>query len=67
MTGKDSEKARDLADKGLDKLVDGDAQEGSELIEKAKKLDPNAAQDLAREVEEDRKNAESFKKTGGPE
>ena len=53
------ERARDLAEEGLDRLVEGD-EKGRELIEKAKKLDPGAVAELAEEVERDREQAERF-------
>ena len=53
------ERARDIAEEGLDRLVEGD-EKGMELIEKAKKLDPDAVAELAEEVERDREQAERF-------
>jgi hypothetical protein len=54
-----SERAREMAEEGLDRLVDGD-EKGKELIEKAKKLDPQAVAELAEEVERDKEQAERF-------
>ena len=53
------ERARDLAEEGLDRLIEGD-EKGKELIEEAKKLDPNAVDELAEEVERDKEQAERF-------
>jgi hypothetical protein len=53
------ERARDIAEEGLDRLVEGD-EKGMELIEEAKKLDPDAVAELAEEVERDREQAERF-------
>jgi hypothetical protein len=53
------ERARDMAEEGLDRLVDGD-KNGKQLIEKAKKLDPQAVAELAKEVERDKEQAERF-------
>ena len=53
------ERARDLAEEGLDRLIEGD-EKGKELIEKAKKLDPNAVDELVEEVERDKEQAERF-------
>ena len=53
------ERARDLAEEGLDRLIEGD-EKGKELIEKAKKLDPDAVAELAEEVERDKEQAERF-------
>lgn len=57
------ERAHDMAEEGLDKLVEGD-KSGEALIEKAKKLDPRAVEELAREVEQDKGEAERFKGNG---
>ena len=48
-----------MAEEGLDRLIEGD-EKGKELIEKAKKLDPNAVDELAEEVERDKEQAERF-------
>ena len=53
------ERARDMAEEGLDRLVDGD-EKGKELIDRAKKLDPDAVAELAEEVERDKEQAERF-------
>jgi hypothetical protein len=57
------ERAHDMAEEGLDKLVEGD-KSGEKLIDKAKKLDPGAVDELAREVEHDKEQAESFRDKG---
>jgi uncharacterized protein HemY len=54
------ERAHDIAEEGLDKIVEGDAEAGEKLIDKAKKIDPKAVEDLAEEVERDKENAERF-------
>ena len=36
--------ARDIAEEGLDKIVEGDEEEGQKLIDRAKKLDPKAVE-----------------------
>ena len=46
MAGK-RERAHDMAEEGLDRLVEGD-KSGEKLIDKAKKLDPGAVEELAR-------------------
>ena len=53
------ERAHDMAEKGLDKLVEGD-KSGEKLIDKAKKIDSGAVDELAREVEHDKEKAERF-------
>ena len=57
------ERAHDMAEKGLDKLIEGD-KSGEALIDKAKKLDPGAVEELAREVEQDKEQAERFRNKG---
>jgi predicted transcriptional regulator len=54
------ESAHDIAEEGLDKLVEGDTEAGEKLIDKAKKIDPKAVEELAEEVERDKENAERF-------
>ena len=54
------ERAHDIAEEGLDKIVEGDEEAGRELIDKAKKIDPKAVEELADEVERDKENAERF-------
>jgi hypothetical protein len=54
------ERAHDIAEEGLDKLVEGDTETGEKLIEKAKKIDPKAVEELAEEVERDKEKAERF-------
>ncbi|HJU20228.1 MAG TPA: hypothetical protein VJ770_27565 [Stellaceae bacterium] len=54
------DRARDLAEEGLDKMVEGDKEKGRRLIDEAKKIDPQAVDDLAEEVEHDREEAEHF-------
>ena len=54
------ERDHDMAEEGLDKLVEGD-KSGEKLIDKAKKLVPGAVEELAREVERDKEEAEQFR------
>jgi uncharacterized protein HemY len=54
------ERAHDIAEEGLDKLVEGDTEVGEKLIDKAKKIDPKAVEELAEEVEHDKEDAERF-------
>lgn len=54
------ERAHDIAEEGLDKLIEGDKEEGEKLIDQAKKIDPKAVEDLAEEVEHDKENADRF-------
>ena len=58
------EHAHDIAEEGLDKIVEGDTEAGEKLIDKAKKIDPKAVEELAEEVERDKENAERFVNKG---
>ena len=53
-------RAHDMAEEGLDKMVEGDRKTGEQLIDKAKKLDRSAVEELAEEVEKDKEEAERF-------
>jgi hypothetical protein len=54
------ERARDIAEEGLDKIVEGEEEAGQKMVDQAKKLDPKAVEDLAEEIERDKENAERF-------
>ena len=54
------ERAHDIAEEGLDKIVEGDTKAGEKLIDTAKKIDPKAVEELAEEVERDKEKAERF-------
>jgi hypothetical protein len=54
------ERAHDMAEEGLDKVVEGDEKAGKKLIEEARKIDPKSVDQLAEEVERDKKKAERF-------
>ena len=41
------ERAHNVAEEGLDKLIEGDTETGEKLIDKAKKIDPKAVEELA--------------------
>jgi hypothetical protein len=58
------EQAHDMAEQGLDKIVEGDRRTGEKLIDKAKKLDRTAVDELAQEVEQDKQEAERFDRKG---
>ena len=47
------EKARDLTEKALDALVEGNAAKADKLINKAKKLDPSAVEEVVEDLDED--------------
>lgn len=54
------ERARDIAEQGLDKVIEGDEKEGEKMIDQAKKIDPKAVEELAAEIEHDKEDAERF-------
>jgi hypothetical protein len=54
------ERAHDIAEEGLDKIIEGDEEKGRRMIDEAKKRDPKAVDELAEEVERDREQAERF-------
>ena len=54
------ERARDIAEEGLGRILEGEEEEGQKMIDQAKKLDPKAVEELAEEVEQDQKNVERF-------
>lgn len=59
----DRERAQDphdIAEEGLDKIIEGDEEKGRRMIDEAKKRDPKAVEDLAEEVEQDREQAERY-------
>ena len=54
------ERAHDIAEEGLDKVVEGDEEGGKKLIDEARKIDPKAVEELAEEVESEKEKAERF-------
>ena len=54
------ERAHDIAEGGLDKIIEGDKESGEKLIDRAKKIDPKAIEELAQEVERDKETADRF-------
>jgi uncharacterized protein HemY len=47
------DKAVDLTEEALDKLADGDDKAADKLIQQAKKLDPNAPEEVLQDLDED--------------
>ena len=47
------DKARDLAEKALEEFVDGNENKAAKLTEQAKKTDPQAVEDVVRDLDED--------------
>ena len=60
-------KAHDLADQALDAAMDGDTEAAKKLVEQAKQTDPKITEEMAREVEAERRQAEGYKDKGGAE
>jgi hypothetical protein len=58
------ERAHDIAEEGLDKLIEGDTEAGEKLIDKAKQIDLKAVEELAEEIERDKESAERFVNKG---
>ncbi|WP_207461469.1 hypothetical protein [Azospirillum sp. SYSU D00513] len=54
------QKAHDLAEEAIETAADGDVKKARELAEHAKDLDPKIGQEMNREIEQDRRQAESF-------
>jgi hypothetical protein len=54
------ESAHDIAEEGLDRLIEGDTATGKKLIDKTKQIDPKAVEELAEEVQRDQDHAERF-------
>jgi predicted transcriptional regulator len=54
------ERAHDIAEEGLDKIIECDKKTGEKLIDQAKKIDLKAVEELAEEVERDKETAERF-------
>ena len=50
------DKALDLTDQALEKLVAGDEAAADELIAQAKKLDPSAPKEVLQDLDEDAKD-----------
>lgn len=50
------DKARDLTEQALEKLVEGQDGAADELIEKAKKLDQSAVEEVVDDLDEDAAN-----------
>jgi hypothetical protein len=48
---RDHDKARDLAEKALDKYVEGNEAAGDKLIQQAEKIDPTAIDEVAEDLD----------------
>jgi uncharacterized protein HemY len=54
------ERAHDIAEEGLDKLIEGDTEAGEKLIDQAKKIDPKGVDEWAEEADRDKEKANRF-------
>jgi hypothetical protein len=54
------ERAHNIAEEGLDKVIEGDKETGKKMIDEARKIDPKAVDELAEQVERDKEKAERF-------
>jgi hypothetical protein len=60
----DHDKARELAEKALDKLVEGDEAAGDKLIQQAEKIDPAAIDEVAEDLDISDEDIEQAKDSG---
>jgi hypothetical protein len=54
------DRARDIAEEGLDKIVEGEEEKGHKMIDQEKKLDPKPVEELAQKIEKDKEDAARF-------
>ncbi len=54
-------KAHDLAEQAIDKAAEGDLKGAKKLADQARDIDPKIDDEMAREVESDRRKAEKLK------
>src|SRR5688572_27666082 len=60
----DHDKARELAEKALDKLVEGDEAAGDKLIKQAEKIDPTAIDKVAEDLDTSDQDIEQAQESG---
>ena len=60
----DHDKARELAEKALDKFVEGDEAAGDKLIQQAEKIDPAAIDEVAEDLDISGEDIEQAQETG---
>jgi hypothetical protein len=54
------QKAHDLAEEAIDKAAEDKQAEANRLVDEAKKIDPKIADEMAEEVEADKRQAEKY-------
>jgi hypothetical protein len=57
------QKAHDLAEEAIDKAAEGKQDEANRLAKEAKKIDPKIGDEMAEEVEVDRRQAEKYRQS----
>ncbi|HZH28670.1 MAG TPA: hypothetical protein VEY95_15975 [Azospirillaceae bacterium] len=58
------QRAHDLAEQALDKAEKGNTAAARKLLDQAKGIDPKIGEEMTREIEEERRQAESFQGKG---
>jgi uncharacterized low-complexity protein len=57
------QKAHDLAEEAIEKAAEGKQAEANRLAEEAKKIDPKIGDEMAQEIEADKKQAEKYQQS----
>jgi hypothetical protein len=57
------QKAHDLAEEAIEKAAEGKQKEATRLADEAKKIDPKIGDEMAQEVEADKKQAEKYQQS----
>jgi hypothetical protein len=50
---KQRKRAREIAEEGFDRIVEGEEEVGWRMIDQARKIDPRAVEELAEDIERD--------------
>ncbi|KAA0688615.1 hypothetical protein [Azospirillum brasilense] len=58
-------KAHDLAEEAIETAAQGDTRKAKGLADEAKAIDPKIDREMARELEDDRRQAENYKGKAG--
>jgi hypothetical protein len=54
------ELAREIAEEGLDMIVEGEEEAGRKMFDQARRIDPKAVEELAEEIERDKESVIRF-------
>ena len=57
------QKAHDLAEEAIEKAAEGKQKEATRLADEAKKIDPKIGDEMAKEVEADKQQAEKYQQS----